>query len=121
MNSRASLWTVLRVVIMILRGFIQAKALKLVLPLNLFIQLYIVAHCHYHCFFAMFSGFLETVDSISFVWRLVALSFRQYRGFDLSESRQLPISRAIETNARYHLVKGLICAAFILDRRIESS
>ena len=102
---------------MIMRGFIHAKALKLVPPL----MVHPAQHCRHHCSFAMHSGFLETVNSLSSVWRLVALSFRQYRGFDPSESRQLPIRRVIETNARYHSVKGLIFAAFILDGRIESS
>jgi len=41
---------------------------------------------------AMLSGFLETVSSPSFVRTLVALSFRQYRGFDPSGSHQLPIA-----------------------------
>ena len=64
----------------------------------------------------MFSGFLETANGLSFVRRLVALSeFRQYRGFNPSGSRQLPIRKAIETNARYHSVKDLNFAAFILD------
>ena len=44
--------------------------------------------------FFMFSGFLETVNSPSFVWRFVALSFRQYCGFTPSGSRQLPIARS---------------------------
>jgi hypothetical protein len=49
------------------------------------------------------------------------LSFRQYRGFDPSGSRQLPIRRAIETNARYHSASGVVFSGFILDRRIENS
>ena len=102
---------------MIFHGFIQAKALKL--PLLLIVHP--ALHCRHHCFFAMFSGLLETAYGLSFVSRLVALYFRQYRGFDPSGSRQLPIRRAIETNARYHSVKGLNFAAFILDQRIESS
>ena len=78
------------VLFMILCGFVQAKSSKfwsssydcstsstLWLPLLLF---------------AMLSGSLETVDSPCFVRRLVALSIRQYRGFDPSGSHQLPIT-----------------------------
>ena len=39
--------------------------------------------------FAMLSGFLETVNSPCFVRRLVALSIRQYRGFDPSGSHPI--------------------------------
>ena len=59
---------------MILGGFVQAKALNLgVLP--------VVVHLAPRqwsalVLFAMLSGFLETVNSPSFVRRLVALSFR---------------------------------------------
>ena len=51
------------VLFMILRGFIKPKALNL--------GVHLVLHCRRHCFFAMLSGFLETVHSPSFVGRLV--------------------------------------------------
>ena len=55
---------------MTLSGFIQAKALNLKsLPLIV----YPAIHCRRHCVFAMLSGFLESVNSPSFVRSLVAL------------------------------------------------
>ena len=77
---------------MMMRGFNQAKALNLgVLPMIAHPAL----HCCHHCFFSvMLSGFLETVNSPSFVWRLVTLLFRQHRGFDPCGSHQLPIGRS---------------------------
>ena len=44
--------------------------------------------------FAMLSGFLETANGPSSVRRLVALSFRLYRGFVPSRCHQLPIARS---------------------------
>ena len=78
------------VLFMILCDFIKAKAMDLgVLPMIVHPAL----HRRRHCFFAMLSGFMETVNSQSFVTRLVALSFRQYRGFSPSGSCHLPIDK----------------------------
>ena len=53
---------------MIVCGFIQAEALNLrALP----IIVHPTLQCRHHCFFAMLSGFLETVNSLALVRRLV--------------------------------------------------
>ena len=104
------------VLFMILRGFIQAKALKLVLPLIVhpaLCQLYIVV-------IIAFCDFSRPLI-VSLLLEACSLIVRQYCGFHPSESRQLPIRRAIETNVRHHLVNGLIFAGFILDWRTENS
>ena len=80
---------------MILRGFIQVKALNLVPPLIVHPSL----HCRHHCFFAMFSGFLAEII-VPLLWEarsLVVQARPRFRSFwvssvDDSQERLRPIN-----------------------------
>ena len=65
---------------------------------------------------------VATFSSPSFVSRLVAVSLRQYRGFDPSGSLQLPIKESDRDQCSISL-RQMACffSVFILDRRIENS
>ena len=65
---------------------------------------------------------VATFSSPSFVSKLMAVSLRQYRGFDPSGSLQLPIKESDRDHCSISL-RQMACFffCFILDRRIENS
>ena len=64
--SPASLWTVLRVVYDI-TWFHSGKSSEISSSADCSTSSVTALHCRHHCFFAMFSSFLETFNSLSFV------------------------------------------------------